>query len=285
VSFAAPSPGMTETLSESSRSFVGSFFGSSSGSAGASAGISLSLSPAAQTFVGNLLVSAGTGVLGSVGSAGLGELDGLGGDGGGADEPRRRRRRVAAGYHDELRSAEQVHRDNKFFLDMTNQERLVTGGVGLVAAAAGACAFVCGPYAVSVATNIAAGGGPLAPAATAFLNRFGPSASRVLQQASTAANRAAAGIGNWIPKAKHLLGGGSQSKARFLTDNFGQVRSLVQEALRSPNANFLPNPNIPNTFRVVTDMGRAVGQNGRQFIRVVVGMDGKVINAFPTHGF
>ncbi|MEO0593839.1 MAG: hypothetical protein AAFZ38_09690 [Myxococcota bacterium] len=152
VSFSAPSPGMTETLSESSRSFVGSFFGSSSGSAGASAGISLSLSPAAQAFVGNLGISAGTGLIAGVGtrlgSAGISGLGGLGGNG--VEEPRRRRRRVAAGYHDELRSAEQVHRDNEFFLNMTNQERLVTGGVGLAAAAAGACAFVCGPYAVSV---------------------------------------------------------------------------------------------------------------------------------------
>lgn len=114
--------------------------------------------------------------------------------------------------------------------------------------------------------------------------RLAPKAGSILQKASSAANRAAGSIGKWVPKNKHLLGGGSQSKAKFITDNVGQVRNWVQQALQSPNANFLPNPNIPGTFRVVTDMGQAVGIKGQQWIRAVVGMDGQVINAFPVHG-
>ncbi|MBI2374009.1 MAG: hypothetical protein HYV07_08425 [Deltaproteobacteria bacterium] len=79
------------------------------------------------------------------------------------------------------------------------------------------------------------------------------------------------------------LGGGSQSKARFATSNPDEVRGIVQEALRSPNAQFLPNPNVPGTFRVVTDLERAIGVKGQQSVRAIVGLDGKVINAFPVH--
>ena len=61
------------------------------------------------------------------------------------------------------------------------------------------------------------------------------------------------------------------------------VRGLVQEALRSPNAQFLPNPNLPGTFRVVTNVGRPIGVKGQESIRVIVGLDAKVINAFPVH--
>ena len=110
-----------------------------------------------------------------------------------------------------------------------------------------------------------------------------PNAGSILQEASESAFKAADDIGEWIPKNKHLLTGGSKSKAKFLTDDLDEVRGLVQEALRSSDARFLPNPNIPGTFRVVTDLGRSVGRNGRQGLRVIVGFDGKVINAFPVH--
>jgi hypothetical protein len=104
-----------------------------------------------------------------------------------------------------------------------------------------------------------------------------------LQEASDAAFQAADDIGSWTPKNKHLLSGVSQSKARFGTDDVEQVRSLVQEALRSPEAQFQVNPNLPDTFRVVTDLGRSIGVKGQEIIRAVVGFDGKVINAFPVH--
>ncbi|WP_052262427.1 hypothetical protein [Pseudoalteromonas luteoviolacea] len=105
----------------------------------------------------------------------------------------------------------------------------------------------------------------------------------LLGKSSNAAFKAADNIGDFVPKNKHLLGGGSQSKARFNTSDVGEVRGLVQEALRSPNAQFLPNPNIPGTFRVVTDMGRQVGVKGQTSLRTIVGQDGKVINSFPVH--
>jgi len=56
----------------------------------------------------------------------------------------------------------------------------------------------------------------------------------------------------------------------------------VQQALRSPNARFLPNPQIPNTFQVVTDLGTTIGTKGQTSIRAIVGFDGRVINAFPV---
>ena len=63
-----------------------------------------------------------------------------------------------------------------------------------------------------------------------------PKGGSILSQSSSAAFRAADDIGDFVPKNKHLLGGGSQSKARFNTSDVGEVRSLIQEALRSPNA-------------------------------------------------
>lgn len=110
-----------------------------------------------------------------------------------------------------------------------------------------------------------------------------PAVVEGLEAASTAAFRAADDIESFTPKNKHLLSGGSQSKARFATDSVEEVRELVQEALRSPNAAFLPNPNVPGTFRIVTNMGRAIGPRGQQNLRVVVAFDGRVINAFPVH--
>lgn len=105
----------------------------------------------------------------------------------------------------------------------------------------------------------------------------------LLGKSSDAAFKAADSIADFVPKNKHLLGGGSQSKARFNTSDVGEVRGLVQEALRSPNAQFLPNPNIPGTFRVVTDLGRQVGVKGQTSLRTIVGQDGKVINSFPVN--
>lgn len=57
---------------------------------------------------------------------------------------------------------------------------------------------------------------------------------------------------------------------------------MVREALTSPNAKFLPNGTDPNSFRVVTDLGRVVGSNGETAVRVVVDFAGKVWTAFPV---
>lgn len=108
-------------------------------------------------------------------------------------------------------------------------------------------------------------------------------AGGALADASSAAFQAADDIAGWYPKVKHLLSGAG-SKARFATDSADEVRALVQEGLRSPNAVFAPNPNLEGTFRVITDMGRAIGIKGQQFLRTIVGADGKVINSFPVNG-
>ncbi len=111
----------------------------------------------------------------------------------------------------------------------------------------------------------------------------GKGVSSALDDASSAAFKAADDIAGWYPKNKHLLSGAG-SKARFATDNADEVRALVQEGLRSPNATFAPNPNLEGTFRVITDMGKAIGIKGQQFLRTIVGLDGKVINSFPVNG-
>lgn len=116
-----------------------------------------------------------------------------------------------------------------------------------------------------------------------MISQDSPGFGSVLADASKAAYRAADTIEDFIPKDKHLLGGGSQSKARFNTSDIGETQAIIQEALRSPNAIFLPNANIPGTFRVVADLGREIGVKGQNSVRVIVGMDGKVINAFPVH--
>lgn len=46
---------------------------------------------------------------------------------------------------------------------------------------------------------------------------------------------------------------------------------------------FLPNGNLAGTFRVVVDLGQKIGVKGQQRLRIIVGQDGKVINAFPVH--
>lgn len=110
-----------------------------------------------------------------------------------------------------------------------------------------------------------------------------PPFSPGLREALDLATKAADNTKTWLPKNKHILGGGSQSKARFNTANFDKIRALVSEALRSPDARLSPNPKIPGSFRSVTDLGRSIGVKGQQSVRVIVSNDGNVLNAFPVH--
>ena len=61
------------------------------------------------------------------------------------------------------------------------------------------------------------------------------------------------------------------------------MRGVVAGALRSPSAQFRPNPNVPNTFRGVSDLGRSIGMKSQGVVRVVVGFDGGIINALPVN--
>ncbi|WP_239367145.1 hypothetical protein, partial [Snodgrassella communis] len=89
-------------------------------------------------------------------------------------------------------------------------------------------------------------------------------------------------IDTWIPKDKHMVGTAATRSAQFNTNNVSEIRSIVREALDSPNANFLPN-NIDGSFRVVVDLGRPIGTKGQTSIRVIIGNDGKIWNAFPVN--
>ena len=105
----------------------------------------------------------------------------------------------------------------------------------------------------------------------------------VLENASGSAFQAAKNIRFWTPKNKHMLSTTAKSKARFNTDNEDLVRSWVVNALRSPRAQFIPEPGKTDRFRMIVDMGQEIGIKGQRRIRVIVAKDGNVINAFPVH--
>ncbi|WP_438422328.1 hypothetical protein [Aquimarina macrocephali] len=104
--------------------------------------------------------------------------------------------------------------------------------------------------------------------------------SNALARASKASFTAADDLGSIFVKNEHL-NIGSGKFVKFNTTDIGIARQIVQEALRSPNAQFLSNPNLLNTFRVHTNLGRVIGTKGQTSVRVIVGFDSKVINAFP----
>ncbi|MES9814032.1 MAG: RHS repeat-associated core domain-containing protein [Candidatus Thiodiazotropha sp.] len=104
-----------------------------------------------------------------------------------------------------------------------------------------------------------------------------------LENASATAYKAAKGVKNWVPKNKHMRTTTAKGKARFNTDSDDQVRQWVADALRSPRAQFRPNGDSTDTFRMVVDMGIEVGIKGQRKIRVIVREDGRILNAFPVH--
>ena len=102
-----------------------------------------------------------------------------------------------------------------------------------------------------------------------------------LIDASTRAKVAATRIREWIPKNKHMMGGAG-SKNRFNTDSEDSVRDLIRSALNSPDAIFLPNPGIQDSFKVVFNAGRQVGiKPSHHSVRIIV-VDSVVVNAFPV---
>ncbi|WP_176700584.1 hypothetical protein [Gilliamella sp. App4-10] len=50
----------------------------------------------------------------------------------------------------------------------------------------------------------------------------------------------------------------------------------------SSKASFIPN-NIEGSFRVVVDMGRQIDTKEQTKIKVIIGNDGKIWNAFPVN--
>jgi hypothetical protein len=99
-----------------------------------------------------------------------------------------------------------------------------------------------------------------------------------LDDASRAAFRAADNVADFTVPTKHLPGSAG-NYAKFADDV--DPHAAIQEALRSENAMFLPNQ-LPGSFRVVTDLGYPVGSRGQTALRIIVGNDGTVWNAFPV---
>jgi hypothetical protein len=44
----------------------------------------------------------------------------------------------------------------------------------------------------------------------------------------------------------------------------------------------MSNEQLPETFRVVTDLRRVVGTKSETSLRIIVSNDGRIINAFPV---
>ncbi len=104
--------------------------------------------------------------------------------------------------------------------------------------------------------------------------------SSALARASRLANDAADNADSWSISAKHLPG----AAGRWA--KFGQgvdPQATVEQALRSPDAHFFPNPSgSPGSFIVRTDLGQVIGFNGETAVKVVVSGDGRIITAYPV---
>ena len=93
------------------------------------------------------------------------------------------------------------------------------------------------------------------------------------------ASKAAGRVDEFTVPLKHLPGaGGVWSRFARGVDTSAAIR----EALESERAMFLPNSR-PDSFRIVTDLGRPVGEQGETALRVIIGEDGKIWTAFPVH--
>jgi hypothetical protein len=99
----------------------------------------------------------------------------------------------------------------------------------------------------------------------------------VLVRASEAAFRAAGRADEFALGAKHAAGAGGRW-AKF-ADGVNPNAAL-REALSAPGARMLPND--ANSFRVVTDLGRAVGTRGETGVRAIVDFEGHVVTWFPV---
>jgi len=102
-------------------------------------------------------------------------------------------------------------------------------------------------------------------------------AGSILQRASSAASKAAKNAERFTAGAKHLAGAGGRW-AKFAEDV--NPNAVLREALSSPGARFLPND--ASSFRVITDLGRAIGTRGETGIRALVDFNGNVFTWFPV---
>jgi hypothetical protein len=99
-----------------------------------------------------------------------------------------------------------------------------------------------------------------------------------IEDAAEAARKAASKADSFVAKIKHQAGSpGSYNKFAHGVD----TKVVVRDALMSSDARFMAN-RLPDTFRVVTDVGYVVGSRGETTLRVIVSGDGRIINAFPV---
>ena len=93
----------------------------------------------------------------------------------------------------------------------------------------------------------------------------------VLKVASNAAFKAAKNINQFKVSNKHLMSAGGRYR-KFNTDSIADVNKIIKEALTSKNAQFLPN-NQPNSYKIITNLGKKIGTKGESKVQVIVGAD------------
>jgi RHS repeat-associated protein len=94
-----------------------------------------------------------------------------------------------------------------------------------------------------------------------------------------AAFQAARAARTFDVSSKHLWwAGGNAGKFAAGVD----IQAAIEAGLRSAAARFLSNPQLPGSFRVVTDLGVPVGTKGQTVIRTIVTFGGDIITSFPV---
>lgn len=104
-----------------------------------------------------------------------------------------------------------------------------------------------------------------------------------LDDASTAAFRAADNVGDFAVPLKHQPGaGGNWSRFAEGVDQQAAIREALTSDAATFRLNYVNNVASDSSLRVVTDLGRVVGSNGETSLRIVVGSDGRIWTAFPV---
>lgn len=142
-------------------------------------------------------------------------------------------------------------------------------------------------FAIDVATMAPLPSFNLFPKGTLFFETTTAASTLVdkstsLFNASESAYRASVNIKNWLPKDKHMINSTAKKSAKFDTNDPLIVKDRVIEALRSPNATFLPNGSSSNSYQIITDMNRVIGTKGQTSLKVVVDKNGNIWTAYPV---
>ncbi len=87
-------------------------------------------------------------------------------------------------------------------------------------------------------------------------------------------------VWDWTPWGGHKLGAAGDY-AKFLTNVDDGIRALVDAGLHAKQLKYY----VQEAGRIAlfVDMGTKVGTTGRTSLRIVVGMDGRIMNAYPAN--